>query len=111
MSIQDNVVGGLTLTPTLVAEMFWNMDAEEQADFFAALNRIAGYKLCIQMGAAANEMRKRSERGDHDAQNGFQTMLAHAQSYVEDGIENRFWRAKWEIAGMADRAKGVSEWT
>lgn len=110
MSIQDNVIGGATVTPMLLAELFWEMDAEEQADFFASLNRIAGYKLCIQIGAAANEMRKRSERGDYDAQHGFQTMLSHAQSYVEDGIESRVWRTKWEIAGMADRAKGVSEW-
>lgn len=106
MSIRDNIIGGATATPELVAELFWCMDADEQADFFAALNRIAGHKLCIQMGAAVNEMHKRSDRGDYDAQHGFQTMLAHAQAYVEDGIENRVWRAKWEIERMATAAQG-----
>lgn len=106
MGIEDHVIGGATVTPRLVAELFWEMDAEEQADFFAALERIAGYKLCVQIGAAANEMRRRSERGDYDAQNGFQTMLAHAQAYVEDGINDRVWRAKWEIERMATAAQG-----
>ena len=51
-------------------------------------------------------MRRRSERGDHDAQNGFQTMLAHAQEYVRDGIDSRAWRAKWDIERMATSAQG-----
>lgn len=105
MSLDSMMIGGEEATPQLVAYLFWEMDSEEQADFFAALNRVAGYKLCIQMVLAVSEMRKRSERGDHDAQHGFQTMLSHAQSYVMDGIESRVWRAKRDIADMADRAK------
>lgn len=107
MSGVDTMIGGVTVTPMLVAELFWGMDAEEQADFFAYLERIAGYKLCFQMCAASNEMRRRSERGDHDAQNGFQAMLAHAQEYVRDGIESRCWQAKYAIQDMADAAKGA----
>jgi hypothetical protein len=106
MSIQYKVIGGASVTPMMVAELFWEMNSEEQADFFAYLERIAGYKLCIQMAAAADEMRLRSERGDHDAQNGFQTMLAHAQEYVRDGIESRCWREKYAIQDMVAAAQG-----
>lgn len=107
MSVHDNVIGGVTVTPMLLADLFWNMDCEEQADFFAALERIAGHKLCIQMSWVLGEIEKRSQRGDHDAQNGFQTMLSHAQSYVEGAIDSRAWRAKWDIDRMVDLAKGT----
>lgn len=105
MSLDNRLIGGEEVTPYLIASLFWEMDDGEQADFFAALNRIAGCKLCLQMGWCVREMHKRSERGDHDAQHGFQTMLAHAQQYVMDGIESRVWAAKWDISGMVDRAK------
>lgn len=96
-----------TFSPTAeqVAAMFWEMNSEQQADFFAALDRTAGVNLCFQMAAVVDEIRRRTERGDHDAQNGFQTMLAHAQGYAESATDYRAWEAQREIARMADSAR------
>jgi hypothetical protein len=92
-------------TPAQVAGLFWEMDAEQQADFFAALEAMAGIKLCVQMAAVVREIKDRSERGDHSAQNGFQTMLAHAQAYVEEATDYRVWAAERHIAGMVQEAR------
>ena len=105
MSAPVDVVATFTPTPTSVAGMFWAMTSEQQADFFAALDRIAGSALCFQMAAVVDDIRRRSERGDHAAQNGFQTMLAHAQAYAESATEYRAWEAKREIARMAQGAR------
>lgn len=95
-----------TFTPTAeqVAAMFWELDAEQQADFFAALERKAGFRLCVQMAAVVDAIRKRSEAGNLDAMNGFQTMLAHAQGYHESATEFRVWEAQRELARMAEAA-------
>lgn len=94
----------LDLSAEQVAAAFWELCSNEQADFFAALERMAGIRLCVQMAGVVNEIRKRSERGDRDAQNGFQTMLAHAQGYAESATDYRVWEAQREIARMTEAA-------
>jgi hypothetical protein len=98
------VTAQVDLAPQNIAAAFWNMDAEQQADFFAKLEELAGIKLCFQMAAVVDEIRRRSERGDRAAMQGFQTMLAHAQAYAESATEHRVWEAQREIARMADAA-------
>lgn len=104
MSGAVEVLASFTPTPVHVAAMFWEMDSEQQADFFAALESLAGVRLCMQMAVVVDEIRRRSERGDHAAQNGFQTMLAHAQDYAESTTEYRAWEAQREIARMVAEA-------
>lgn len=48
-----DVMTSVNLGPAELAELFWEMDASQQADFFAKLDEIAGYKLCVQKDGAA----------------------------------------------------------
>lgn len=102
------MIGGVKVTPALLAELFWEMYSDEQADFFAALEDLASHSLCMQMAYVVDEIRKRSENGDHRAQHGFQTMLNHAQDFVTSGVESRAWRAKHDLGRMAELAKDQS---
>ena len=95
----------LDLSAEQVAAAFWELCSDEQADFFAALERMAGIRLCFQMASVVDEIRRRTERGDRDAQNGFRTMLAHAQAYAESATDYRVWEAQRELALMADTAR------
>lgn len=99
-----DVVTSVTIGPDEMAQMFWEMDAEQQADFFAKLDSIAGYKLCMQMAAVVREIQERGDRGDHAAMNGFRTMLAHAQEYHESALDYRIWGAQRSIARMGETA-------
>ena len=101
MSETIEIRGTTVMTPELLATLFWNMASDQQADFFASLERIAGVKLCFQMAYVVDAIVERADRGDRDAQNGFQTMLAHAQDYVTRATEIRHWRATRAIQQMA----------
>lgn len=103
--MNTRIEADVTLLPHQLAALFWEMDAAEQADFFAALDGMAGVKLCFQMAAVVWEIKDRAERGDHAAQHGFQTMLAHAQAYVEEATDYRVWAAERHIAGLVAEAK------
>ena len=106
MSLDNRTVGGVEVTPELLAYWFWEMDGREQADFFASLYREAGRStLCMQTAYIVQELRYRAERGDSDGLSGFQTMLAHSQDYVLSGIEARSWEAERDLRDMVDRAK------
>jgi|GEM_PF-3286991 len=99
-----DVMASVSIRPAQLAEMFWEMDAEQQADFFAKLDEIAGYKLCMQMAAVVREIQERGDRGDHAAMNGFRTMLAHAQAYHEEAMDFRVWGAQRAIARQVEAA-------
>lgn len=101
---QIDVMTSVSIGPAELAEMFWDMDAEQQADFFAKLDQIAGYKLCLQMAAVVREIQERGDRGDHAAMNGFRTMLAHAQAYHEEAMDYRVWGAQRAIATVVEAA-------
>jgi hypothetical protein len=92
-----DVMANVEVTPEFVANLFWGLDSGQQADFFAELERIAGISLCFQMAWVVNEIAERSERGDRKAQQGFQTMLSHAQGYAEGATQWRVARAKAAI--------------
>lgn len=94
--MDTEVTVSVNLSPAQLADLFWNMDAEQQADFFAALDKTAGIQLCFQMAFVVAEIRLRSDRGDYSAMNGFRTMLAHAEAYAETAIEMRCNDAKRE---------------
>lgn len=81
------------IEPATLALFFWNMDSSEQARFFAELEKIAGVKLCFQMAYVVDEIVSLADAGERDAQNGFQTMLAHAQDYVRRATEIRHAKA------------------
>lgn len=97
-------VGGIKVTPENIAEAFWEMASDEMADFFTELERIAGGKLCLQMAAVVREIQERADKGDRQAQQGFQTMLSHAQAYVESATDYRVWGAQREIQRMTKAA-------
>lgn len=99
------VQSDIELMPHEVAALFWEMNCEQQADFFAALERMAGVLLCAQMAAVVREVQERADRGDRDAQNGFQTMLNHAKDYCEGATDYRTWNAERDIRRMADAAR------
>ena len=93
----------VSLTPQQIAAAYWEMDASEQADFFAELYRMAGVKLCFQTAAVFDEVVKRSGNGDHDAQNGLRTIADHFEDYPAASAEWRAWLAKREIRSLATR--------
>ena len=95
----------LDLSAEDIAHAFWHLNANEQADFFAELHRIADYRLCFQMANVIYTIEERSGNGDHEAQNGFQTMLSHAQAYVESVTDIRGSRAMLELDRLRDSAK------
>lgn len=99
---QIDVMTSVSIGSAELAEMFWEMDAEQQADFFAKLDQIAGYKLCLQMAGVVREIQERGDRGDHAAMNGFRTMLAHAQAYHEEAMDYRVWGAQRAIEKMVE---------
>ena len=95
------VTAEVDVTPEALAALFWEMDGDKQADFFAELDRIAAGKLCYQMAFVVQVIQERADKGDHRAQLGFQTMLAHAQAYIESATDYRCWNAKRDIDRMA----------
>ena len=105
MSIEAKVLGGVAVTPELIAELFWEMASDEMADFFAELDRTAGSALCTQMAWTVGVMAGRSDKGDYRAQNGFQTMLAHAQEYHDGAASHRACNAHIDIDRMVRGVK------
>lgn len=99
------VDASVTLGPAQLAEAYWEMDAEQQADFFAHQGYIAGLDLCFQTAAVAAELYKRDATDDRHASRGFNLMLAHSQSYLEGLIDTQAWSAQRDFAQLADRAK------
>ena len=95
----------MKLTPEQVADAFWALGSDGQADFFAHLERIASWRLCLQMAWVVNEIADRAETGDMDAMNGFQTMLSHAAAYGESATEHRANDARRDLARFVDRVR------
>ncbi len=89
------------LTAEQVATAFWRLDSVEQADFFTALERMAGVNLCFQMAWVVHELSERSEHGDFGGLNGFRTMFYHAEGYPEAAAEWRAGKAKAALARVS----------
>ena len=106
MSLDAKVLGGVAVTPELIAGLFWSMASDEMASFFGELDRIAGGRLCLQMAYAVGEIADRSQRGDYSAQNGFQTMLAHAQEYHDGAASHRAMNAR---IGLDRMVRGIKQ--
>lgn len=100
------MIGGVQLTPQLMAQLFWEMYSDEKVEFFAALDDVAGYHLCMQMSHVVNEIADRGMVCDYRAQNAFQTMLAHAENYAESAAGWRAMKAKVAISGVVRAIKG-----
>lgn len=105
MSAAMEVTVDVRLSPAQIADAFWNMNSDEQADFFAELAGIAGWRLCVQMAHVVYTISERAQRGDYTAQHGLRTMLAHAQDYHESVADMGQWDAQRMLRGMADSAK------
>lgn len=101
MSAPVDVLAHVNATPELVAELFWNLSDSDQAEFFAALDRLAGLKLCFQMASVIDVIRRRAERGDRGPMNGLRTMLSHADAYAESATDYRAWDALREVRALA----------
>ena len=79
-------------TAAQLAEAFWGLGSDGQADFYAHLYRVAGHKLCMQTAYIVDEIASRQMRGDSDAVNGFRTLHSHADSYLEVLVDSA---ARW----------------
>ncbi|KAF1698327.1 hypothetical protein CSC62_05305 [Pseudoxanthomonas jiangsuensis] len=94
------------LSAEQIAALYWDMDAEQQASFFAELFRLAGHiPLCMQTAAVVHELVARCDKGDVAGFNGFQTMLAHANDWHESAADIRTWAAKHAITKSVESAK------
>ena len=102
MGTNIDALARVELSPEMLAEAFWNMDADQQVQFFASLDRAAGHKLCFQM---AWVIRAIAEDGNTEAMNAFRTMFYHAQDYHDSAIELRASNAKRAIAAIAKATK------
>lgn len=108
MSTDNRTVGGIDVTPALVAELFWGLDADEQATFFAELHRMAGWRIHIQMLAALNACADLSSAGDYDAMMGFRAFADDANEYPALAAHHRALHASIAIDRMAEKAKGLT---
>lgn len=96
-----DVMARVDMTPEILAAAFWGMGSDQQANFFAELWRIAGYKLCLQTAWIVTEI---AENNNHDAMNAFRTMADHAEAYPVAAAE---WRAAMAKIGITKVAANV----
>jgi hypothetical protein len=87
----SEVTVSVKLTPAQLAEQFWHMADDEQAAFFAELNRIAGWKLDLQL---AYVTRRIAESPDHDAMLGLEAFAGYAQNLPSLMLDIRIDNAK-----------------
>lgn len=78
-----SVTTDIDVTPQQLAQLFWNMDSDEQANFYAELNHIADGKLCMQTAYLVSEIARRQACGDGNACQAFRTLHAHSEPYLE----------------------------
>jgi len=77
----------IKLTPKELAEQFWNMGSDEQAEVFSYMYKEAGsHKLMMQFLGVRDECEKMKKHGDDSALNGFQYMFASAFKYMSEGM-------------------------
>ena len=106
-TITLGVGASINVTAEQLAEGFWSLGSDQMADFFAELERLAGWRLGFQMAFVVEEISKRAgaPNYDHGAMHGFQTMLSHAQNFHDSAAEIRAGDAKRHIAEMVRLAK------
>ena len=92
----------IKLTPEQVAHAWWNLASDEQAEFYAHLNRIAGYKLCMQTAWIVDAI---VNTEDHEAQSAFGTIHAHAAEFLMTAVDIRTSSALRGIEIMASEAR------
>lgn len=78
-----SVTADIDVTPQQLAQLFWNMDSDDQANFYAELHRVSEGKLCIQTAYLVSEIARRQACGDDAACIGFRTLHSHAEPYLE----------------------------
>lgn len=100
------IKGTAVITPELVAELWWGLGSDEQAQFFAHLYRIGGWKLSMQMLYVAQAI---SEMEGVNGVMGLNSFAEEGKSYVSTAIEYRGRKAYQAIEQMAARATRESE--
>jgi hypothetical protein len=100
-----SINAAVTLTPDQVAAAFWHLDSAGQAEFFGALDQLAGHRLCFQMAHVIGEIAERAGDGDHAPMHGMQTMLSHSIDYATGAAEHRSSDAKQQISILVACAK------
>ena len=101
----SKVIGGVQVTPELVASLFWHMGSDEQADFFAALYREAGVKLAFQLAWVTKEVGERALRGEYDAMHGLREFSDEAAYYPTAVLTHRVTDARLALAELAKEPK------
>lgn len=104
MSDETQLQVSVKLTPAQLAEAWWNLCSDEQAEFYAHLHRISRGVLCLQTAYMVGHM---IETENRDAQDAFCTIHNHSIEYLESAVELRSNNAIRGIAGMADAARAT----
>jgi hypothetical protein len=94
----------MDLTPEQVAEAFWRLDNNQQAEFYAWLWRKAGgFPLSMQSHYVMHAIGELAERGEYDAMHGWQTFHDERADYTVTSTELRAMAAKRGIAALASK--------
>jgi len=92
------------LTPEQIADAWWSLGSDEQAEVYAHLYRISRGVLCLQTAYMVREM---IETENRDAQDAFCTIHNHSVEFLETATEQRAHTAIRGIAKMADAARAT----
>ena len=104
MSDETQLQVSVQLTPEQVAEAWWNLGSDQQAEFYAHLNRISKGVLCLQTAYIVSEI---VETGNSDARDAFCTIHNHSVEYLETATDIRSQAAIRGIKKMADAARAT----
>ena len=90
------------LSPEQIAELFWRLGDDGQADFFAHLDRIAGVRLCMQMAYLSDRLIERSHKGDWSGRHAYQAIAEHAQSLWRTSLDKACDDARRELEELTE---------
>lgn len=104
MTDETQLQVAVKLTPEQVAEAWWSLGSDEQAQFYAHLHRISKGVLCLQTAYMVSHI---IETENSDARDAFCTVHNHSVDYAEYAVELRSGAAIRGIAKMADAARAT----
>lgn len=104
MTDETKLQVSVQLTPEQVAEAWWGLGSDEQAQFYAHLHRISKGVLCLQTAYMVSHI---IETENSDARDAFCTIHNHSTEYVETAVDMRCHAAIRGIAKMADAARAT----
>lgn len=104
MTDETNLNVSVKFTPEQIAEAWWNLGSDGQAQFYGHLHSITDGLLCLQTAYMVRDM---IENENSDAVAAFTTIHNHSVEYVADAVDQRYHDALRGIAKMADAARAA----